>query len=896
VIVRTQLVVPMLAVCLSLAALAQPIEPVAPEERAPERQEAPIPDRDADDGRPRAVIDRVEAPFLSEQDRAALRVEHGMWTRADRADPTLAARIALDTGALDDPALTDPAAPALLRARAALRLGDPHRALAILDEPEDPTVRTRSTRARALELLGRTDKAIETLGALAQDMDPDDDATTLAEGALALADLLRLRGPRTDAEAEYRVINTLLARAREREPLNWRVRMAEARLLYDHHNRSEARDAAVEALRLNPRAAAPARLVGHLAVDSFDTDGAERVATRLDRLASLEPDTGEPVADEPAADEPALSIGGAIVRARAALRRRDPEGARAALGPVLARFPDHPMLLALGASTAAAGYKEDATADLLTRFDERFPGSALALVWVGRTLAEARQYARGALVLERAIERAPYWGEPRLHLGLLLVQAARDAQARRVLARAIELDPFNVRANNSLELLDDLAAYETIESEHFVIRYKAGPDAVLAREMPEVLERIHRRVCADIPGGMDHEPERRTIIEIMPTHAAFAVRIGGMPSIHTMAASTGPIIAIEAPRSGPGMRVGPYDWARVLQHEYTHTVNLSYTNNRVIHWMTEANAVYNEDAPRTPAQWSMLARAHQADDLFDLDGINTAFVRPEEPGDRSLAYAQGAWMYEYIVERFGARAPRRIMRASAQGLAAPDAFEDTLGITPESFLADFRAWGGAQLRARGLVPPQGAPALKDLVDLSRGAPPPSAETLDALIETHGDLPDLIALRAARALRGANDRLTPGQLAWVERALAARPEDPTPHKRLVRHHMAADAFEDQARAVPHLEYLAAREIHTPAYDDQLARLRAAMGDHDRALAHATRATRVAPFDAPTREQAARMALLAGDRVLARRHLEALRVLEPDRPIHEERLNALDALGD
>ncbi|CAN0589271.1 unnamed protein product, partial [Laminaria digitata] len=198
------------------------------------------------------------------------------------------------------------------------------------------------------------------------------------------------------------------------------------------------------------------------------------------------------------------------------------------------------------------------------------------------------------------------------------------------------------------------------------------------------MERIHQRVAGDLPGGVDYVPQQKTLIELMPNHEWFAVRIGGMPSIHTMAASTGPVIAIEAPREGAKSSIGPYDWPRVLQHEYTHTVNLARTKNRVIHWMTEANAVFNEDQPRAGNTWAMLTSAYENNELFDLVDINTAFVRPKKPSDRSLAYAQGAWMFEYIVETFGKDAPLQIFDASARGRSAVDAFEETLGVTPES--------------------------------------------------------------------------------------------------------------------------------------------------------------------------------------------------------------------
>jgi hypothetical protein len=75
----------------------------------------------------------------------------------------------------------------------------------------------------------------------------------------------------------------------------------------------------------------------------------------------------------------------------------------------------------------------------------------------------------------------------------LELQAGRDREAREALEEAAKLDPFNVRAGNSLKLLNDLAAYAIIEGEHFNIRYKPGIDEVLAREMMPVLDAIHAR-------------------------------------------------------------------------------------------------------------------------------------------------------------------------------------------------------------------------------------------------------------------------------------------------------------------------------------------------------------------------------------------------------------------
>jgi tetratricopeptide (TPR) repeat protein len=536
---------------------------------------------------------------------------------------------------------------------------------------------------------------------------------------------------------------------------------------------------------------------------------------------------------------------------------------------------------------------------MLSEYESLAPGSELGLFWAGRTLAEARQYGLADGYLGRAIERAPFWSHPRLERGLMLVQAGRDREAMGELERALALDPFDVRAQNSLTLVRELATYETIETEHFVVRYKDGIDAALAPEMAVALEAMHERVVSDAPGGVDHEPDRKTIVELMPNHEWFAVRIGGMPSIHTMAASTGPVIAIESPQIGPRFTVGPFDWKRVMQHEYTHTVNLSRTQNRVIHWMTEANAVFNEDAPRDMRTWRQLAAAFQQGRLFDLEAINIAFVRPKNPGDRGLAYAQGAWMFEFLVDRWGAAKPREIMDLSAAGRTGPEAFEEALGLTPESFRAEFLVWAEAQLRREGLLPPEGTPGVMELIAEAAGdadgeaAMPgmPDAATLDALLEAHPNHADLLDFRIAVALGGAGERLDAEQIGLLERMMALRPSDDAPHRRLAMHYLAADSFEERSRAVPHLEFLDAREINSPAYAAELADLYARLGRQAEAMAKAERAATIAPFDANQREQAARMALLAGDRAAAERHLVALTIIEPDRAIHRRRLEAL-----
>jgi tetratricopeptide (TPR) repeat protein len=830
-----------------------------------------------------AVRARITAEFLSGDERRALRVEHGAWTDADLADPVLAARAAVIAGAWDHPAVLGDDGEVLERAEAAAQRGEAGAALDLLGDAAG--VRAERVRGMALEMLGRFDEAAE---AYARAVSATGDEAESVRAGLAL---LRLRGPAgfgsRDAEAVNRRLLERITAARDAQRLDWRARAVEAELLYARHNRGEAMAAAKEALRLNPKSAAAMRVVGEIAVDGFDFDTAGAVADAMDLAGALVGGGGEV----------RVTADAAAVRARGALRRRDPAGAEMALDPALGRMGEHRGLRAMEIAATAAGYRFAGVERMLEEYEALSPGSPEALMWVGRTLSEARQYGEADGYLTRAIERAPSWSHPRLERGLMLVQAGEDRAALAELEKALALDPFDIRAQNSLTLVRELLTYQTIETPHFVVRYKDGIDAALAPEMAAALEAMHGRVVSDGPGGSDHVPERKTIVELMPNHEWFAVRIGGMPSIHTMAASTGPVIAIESPQVGPRFTVGPFDWKRVMQHEYTHTVNLARTRNRIIHWLTEANAVFNEDSPRDMRTWRQLAAAHASGGLFDLEEINIAFVRPRNPGDRGLAYAQGAWMFEFLVDRWGAAKPREIMDLSAAGRSGPEAFEEALGLTPPEFLEQFLAWAGEQLVGEGLALPEGTASMVELLTGLLGEAPkemPEEGVIDSLLEQHPTHPELLEFKIGFALSRAEVRLTDEQIGLLERMMAVRPSDDAPHRRLARHYLAGETFAERARAVEHLEFLDVREINSPAYAAELAELYAKLGDRERAFAKAERASGVAPFDANQREQAARMALLAGGRAAAERHLSALTIIEPDREVHRRRLEALRAM--
>lgn len=836
---------------------------------------------------PPAIAKLLEGRALTDDQRKDIRIRHGVWTDADLDTPARKARAALIIGDWKNPALNDSGADPLDRTEAAIARGEMDAALTLLELAKETQTPVRAARLRGEALLwkNRQADADAVWATAAATADTLTNADELVEAVRCMAARARLPIDVTKAKAaagDYKRMLALLAKARtELDRFCWRASLAEAEILVDKDNPGDGEQAAREAGRLCPRSAEAMYAIGILATSSFAFDAAEQMAAAL----------RETLPESPHA---------AIIAARTRVRQSDAAGAAQALEPALKNYPTAPAVKAIEAAIAVAAFDFAKADTLLAEFDRAFPGSPEAYCLVGRTLSDSRQYAEAAKYLNEAVKRAPAWADPWIELGLMEMQFGRNEQATVALERATDLDPFNVRAANSYKLVLEVARYETVETEHFLVRHKPGLDGIVAKEMREPLEANYRRVTGAEKGGIDFPMPSKTVIELFPDHEWFAVRIAGMPRIHTIAAATGPLIAMEAPRSGPNHLVGPYDWVRVVRHEFVHTVTLARTKNRIPHWFTEAAAVFLEDAPRDWNAIQILSTAYKDDELFDFRKINLAFIRPEKPTDRPQGYAQGHWMYEFMIERFGARAPLDLMDLYAKGVPEPEAFTQVLKVTREEFFTQFRAWAKTQLVAWGMLPPEGMPAFETaLTEAGGGAAleEPTPEALAKALEKYPKHPDLLYHAVRASLAASKNAATAEMVPLLERYAAARPVDPLPHKLLTAWYLSGDGVKDPAatdNVIAHLEYLDAREQYSPAFATELANRYGLKKDWDRAWAKALRAVRIAPYDARTRELAATIAILRKDYAEAQWQLEALKAIEPDVPTHDQRLDALKKL--
>jgi tetratricopeptide (TPR) repeat protein len=574
----------------------------------------------------------------------------------------------------------------------------------------------------------------------------------------------------------------------------WPAHLAAAEYFHAHGNTAEAARELGAALSLNPNSVACHRLAGLIALETWNFDAADRC---IENMRSVDP----------------TSLEADVLEARSLLRQRRPDAAEALLQRVVDSHPRHLEALGLLAATHALQLREDQVAATLRRIEEIDPDNASAYFELGEQLAALRQYPRAERMYQTAIDRAPWMSEARNGLGLLLTQSGDEERAKAVLEAAYVLDPFNFRTTNYLILLDRLLKMDRLETENFIIFFDASADPFIAEYFADYLEGMQDSVCK----VFGHRPAEKTLIEIFPTHDAFSARITGSPWIGTVGASTGRVIALCAPRNGADT-LGTYNWAQVLRHEYTHTVTLSATENRIGHWMTEGLAVLEE---RTPLRWEwvpMLYHAVSNDELFSMPELTWAFVRPRRPIDRTLAYAQSYWTCKYIQEKHGHEALLKMMEAFRSGQSEEQVFRGVLNLGTQQFTQRFVEWAREQVAGWG-YDEQSTRRYNELV-----------EKAESLMQQR---------RHAEALE-----------AWQQIA-ELRPVDALPHQRLAALYLTPQ-INDPRKAVEHLYRLHEVSLKDNRMAKRIARIWMELGEFAKAEAMAMEAVYVDPYDLTAHE--------------------------------------------
>jgi len=228
---------------------------------------------------------------------------------------------------------------------------------------------------------------------------------------------------------------------------------------------------------------------------------------------------------------------------------------------------------------------------------------------------------------------------------------------------------------------------ETIQSEHFIIRYTRGNEQD-AKLVMETAEHFYQPIVQKY--GYDSRSKIPVIV--YPSRPELNRNFGWQANESAMGVYWAGIIRVLSPNvwitdRDPGeykeifMNSGP------MAHEFTHLVVDYLTSGNYTRWFTEGMAQYEEykltgfafDEPET------LLRQQ----FYSLSEMDANF---DNLPDQALAYRQSFLAVRYIAEEYGEEYLKAILNSLAKGDKMDEAITNALGADMKKFETDYRQW------------------------------------------------------------------------------------------------------------------------------------------------------------------------------------------------------------
>ena len=299
-----------------------------------------------------------------------------------------------------------------------------------------------------------------------------------------------------------------------------------------------------------------------------------------------------------------------------------------------------------------------------------------------------RRYAEAADFSQKAFTFTPNLWDAHLNYGIALTRLGKITEGRAAMEVGFKGDPFNVRAKNTLDLLDVLAEYPIINRGSFIIRASAKENPAITPYAGGLLDEALKTLSAKYK----FTPRAPITVEIYENHEDFAVRTLGLPGLGALGVCFGQVVTLDSPSA---RKAGEFNWGSTLWHEYTHVITLQTTDNRIPRWFSEGLSVYEERRARAGwgDDWNVMTLKAYADGrwfkIADLDG---GFLRPKTPDSVPLAYFQASQVCEFITDKYGFDKILEMLAKYKAGTKNLAALQTTLKISNEEFDKGFNEY------------------------------------------------------------------------------------------------------------------------------------------------------------------------------------------------------------
>jgi tetratricopeptide (TPR) repeat protein len=347
-----------------------------------------------------------------------------------------------------------------------------------------------------------------------------------------------------------------------------------------------------------------------------------------------------------------------------------------------------------------------------------------------RLYKEAVEFAREALRLNPRD-----WAAMSI-LGVNLLRIGAEDEGKQVLEQAFKGDSFNVWNANTLTLLDSLVNFDRFETPNFKIKLHKKESAALRPYVTDLLERVYKTLSEKY----DFKPEGPLTFEMYPDHADFAVRTLGLPGIPALGVCFGKVFVMDSPSA---RKPDSFNWGSTLWHEFAHVITLQITDHKIPRWFSEGLSVH-EERKGFPG-WGDDLKLDYLDaiknkKLLPIADLNNGFIRPKYPEQVLVSYYQASLVADYIDEKFGFGAIKKMLALYKEGKGTADVFKESVNLTLEQFDAEFFKWVDAKVGTLEVK------AFTELVSsgqeaLAKGETDKAIEILDRSIEMYPEYTD-----------------------------------------------------------------------------------------------------------------------------------------------------------
>jgi tetratricopeptide (TPR) repeat protein len=268
------------------------------------------------------------------------------------------------------------------------------------------------------------------------------------------------------------------------------------------------------------------------------------------------------------------------------------------------------------------------------------------------------------------------------------------------LEKAFAGDSFNQWTYNTLTLLDSFKNFVRFDTPNFRVKLHQDQVAVLRPYVEELLEKAH----ATLSEKYGFKPEGPIHFEMFPDHDDFAVRTLGLPGLGALGVCFGKLLVMDSPTARPP---DAFNWGSTLWHEFMHVISLQITDHKVPRWFSEGLSVF-EERKGFPGWGDDLKLdyldAIKTKKLLPTAELNNGFIRPKYEQQVLVSYYQASLICEYIEQKFGFAALRKMLLLYKENKSTADVFKEALGLSLEQFDEEFFKWVDGKVKDLEMKP------------------------------------------------------------------------------------------------------------------------------------------------------------------------------------------------